>query len=220
MKTLVVAPHPDDETLGVGGTILKRSSNKKNKVYWMIMTEKDKNNYKFNEIQKRRLEISKVKKLLNFKKVLCLGYPPASLENQKRSLMISKIKLILDNLKPEEIFIPHYSDIHSDHRVTYEIISSCTKNFRASYIKRILCYQTISETNFNLKKKQQFFPNYYEDISKFIKKKLNILDIYKSEIQRFPFPRSKKVVLSLANLRGSEINKKAAEAFEVMKWIS
>ena len=83
-----------------------------------------------------------------------------------------------------------------------------------------MCYQTISETNFNLKKKQQFFPNYYEDISKFIKKKLNILDIYKSEIQRFPFPRSKKVVLSLANLRGSEINKKAAEAFEVMKWIS
>ena len=220
MKTLVVAPHPDDETLGVGGTILKRSSNKKNKVYWMIMTEKDKNNYKFNEIQKRRLEISKVKKLLNFKKVLSLGYPPASLENQKRSLMISKIKLILDKLKPEEIFIPHYSDIHSDHRVTFEIISSCTKNFRASYIKRILCYQTISETNFNLKKKQQFFPNYYEDISKFIKKKLNILDIYKSEIQRFPFPRSKKVVLSLANLRGSDINKKAAEAFEIMKWIS
>ena len=220
MKTLIVAPHPDDETLGAGGTILKRSLNKKNKVYWMIMTEKDKKNYKFNEIQKRRLEISKVKKLLNFKKVYSLGYPPASLETQKKNLMIKKIKLILDKLKPEEIFIPHYSDIHSDHRVTFEIIASCTKNFRARYIKRIMCYQTISETNFNLKKKQQFFPNYYEDISKFIKKKLDILDIYKSEIKKFPFPRSKKVILSLANLRGSEINKKAAEAFEVMKWIN
>ena len=110
------------------------------------MTEKDKNNYKFNEIQKRRLEISKVKKLLNFKKVLSLGYPPASLENQKRSLMISKIKLILDNLKPEEIFIPHYSDIQRS-QSDFEITASCTKNFRARYIKRILCYQTISETN-------------------------------------------------------------------------
>ena len=220
MKTLIVAPHADDETLGVGGTILKRSSNKKNKVYWMIMTEKDTNNYSYNKIQKRRLEILKVKKLLNFKKVFSLRYPPTSLESQKRSLMIKRVKLILDKLKPEEIFMPHYSDVHSDHKVTFDIISSCTKNFRARYIKRILCYQTISETNFNLKKKEHFFPNYYEDISKFIKKKLRVLGIYKSEIKKFPFPRSKKTVLSLAYLRGSEINKKAAEAFEIMKWIS
>ena len=126
----------------------------------------------------------------------------------------------MDKEKPEEVFLPHYSDIHSDHRVTFEILCSCTKNFRAGYIKRILCYQTVSETNFNLKRKDQFFPNYYEDISKYIKKKLKSIEIYKSEIKKFPFPRSKKVITSLAYLRGSEIGKKAAEAFEIIKWIN
>ena len=220
MKSLVVAPHPDDEAIGLGGTILKRTSSKKNKFIWLIMTDKDKANYSKKEILKRKSEIDKIRKFYKFKNVYNLGYPPASLEKQKKNLIIKRIKKILDKERPQEVFLPHYSDIHSDHRITFEILSSCTKNFRAGYIKKILCYQTISETNFNLKRKDQFFANYYEDISNYIKKKIESMEIYKSEIKKFPFPRSKKVIKSLAYLRGSEIGKKAAEAFEIIKWIN
>ena len=77
----------------------------------------------------------------------------------------------------------------------------------------------MSETNFILKKKDRFTPNYYEDITKQLSKKLKALKVYKSEIKKFPFPRSIKAVEALARLRGSEINTKAAEAFDLLKLI-
>ena len=91
------------------------------------------------------------------------------------------------------------------------------KNFRFKFIKTILAYEVLSETNFNIQKKVFFKPNYYEDISKYINKKVNAMKIYKSEIKKFPFPRSVTTIKSLARVRGSEIGSKAAEAFEILK---
>ena len=77
----------------------------------------------------------------------------------------------------------------------------------------------MSETNFNLIKKNAFFPNYYEDISKYMNKKIKALKIYKSEVKKFPFPRSIDAIKALAKVRGSEIGVNFAEAFEVLKII-
>ena len=110
--------------------------------------------------------------------------------------------------------------MHSDHKIISDIISTCTKNFRFSFIKSILAYEVLSETNFNLNKKNYFKPNYYEDISKFLDKKIKAMKIYKSEIKKFPFPRSQETIKSLAKVRGSEISTKAAEAFEILKKIN
>ena len=123
-------------------------------------------------------------------------------------------------MKPDEIFVPHLGDVHSDHKIISDIISTCTKNFRFSFIKSILAYEVLSETNFNLNKKNYFKPNYYEDISKFLDKKIKAMKIYKSEIKKFPFPRSQETIKSLAKVRGSEISTKAAEAFEILKKIN
>ena len=43
------------------------------------------------------------------------------------------------------------------------------------------------------------------------------MKIYKSEIKKFPFPRSVTTIKSLARVRGSEIGAKAAEVFEILK---
>ena len=97
------------------------------------------------------------------------------------------------------------------------MISTTTKNFRFPFIKKILAYEVLSETNFNLNRKKAFFPNYYEDISKFLTRKKNAMRIYKSEIKKFPFPRSIKSIDALAKYRGSQIGTKAAESFELLK---
>ena len=119
-----------------------------------------------------------------------------------------------------ELFVPHFSDVHSDHKIVSEVISSSTKNFRFPFIKKILAYEVLSETDYNLNRKQVFFPNYYEDITKFLTKKKNAMKIYKSEIKSFPFPRSIKTIDALARLRGSQIGKNAAESFEILREIN
>ena len=98
-----------------------------------------------------------------------------------------------------------------------DVISTCTKNFRFPFIKKILAYEVLSETDFNLNRKKFFFPNHYEDISNFLSKKKNAMKIYKSELKNFPFPRSIKSIDALAKYRGSQIGKKAAESFELLK---
>ena len=130
-----------------------------------------------------------------------------------------EITSIFNLYKPQEIFVPHISDVHSDHKVVSEVISTCTKNFRFPFIKRILAYETVSETEYNLDKSKQFHPNYFEDISNFLSKKIKALKIYKSEMGKFPFPRSKEAIDAQAKWRGTHIGSKAAEAFELLRQI-
>ena len=219
MKTLIISPHPDDEALGVGGTILKRGSKKSNSIFWLILTHMQEPEYKAYQINNRVKQINTIKKLFKFKKVFNLKHKPGSLDIIPRGKLVGEVSNVIRLVRPQEIFIPHAHDVHSDHQVLSKIISTCTKSFRFEFIRKIFSYETLSETNFILKKKEKFFPNYYEDISLQLNKKLKILKTYKSEIKRFPFPRSIKAVESLALLRGSEINSKAAEAFDLLNFI-
>ena len=171
------------------------------------------------QINKRDKQIKIIKKFFKFKKIFNLGYKPGSLDVVPKTKLVKEISNVIYSIKPQEIFIPHANDVHSDHQILSKIISTCTKSFRFDFIRKIFSYETLSETNFILKKKDRFTPNYYEDITKQLNKKLKALKVYKSEIKKFPFPRSLKAVEALARLRGSEINTKAAEAFDLLKLI-
>ena len=219
MKSLVISPHPDDEVLGAGGTLFKRKTFKKNSLYWIIVTRLNPS-ISIKKILKRNNEIKKISKLFGFKKVFQLSFNTTELDSSSKKKLIQDFSDIFNQTKPNELFVPHFSDVHSDHKIVSEVISSCTKNFRFPYIKKILAYEVLSETDYNLNRKQIFFPNYYEDITKFLTKKKNAMKVYKSEIKKFPFPRSVKTIDALARLRGSQIGKNAAESFEILREIN
>ena len=109
--------------------------------------------------------------------------------------------------------MPNPTDTHSDHKVVYEVITSCSKWFRHKSIKKLLIYETLSETNFNFNNKK-FSPNEFINITKYINRKIKAVNFYKSEIKKHPFPRNNNVIKSLAELRGSESGYKYAEAFQ------
>ena len=216
MKSLVISPHPDDEVLGAGGTLFKRKKQKKD-LYWIIVTKIKPNNSNKKKIAQRSIEIMKVAKFFGFKKTFQYNFYTTELNNNSKKKLINEFTETFKKIKPNEIFVPHFSDVHSDHQVISEVISTCTKNFRFPFIKKILAYEVLSETDFNLNRKKAFFPNYYEDITDFLSKKKNAMKIYKSELKNFPFPRSIKSIDALAKYRGSQIGKKAAESFELLK---
>lgn len=216
-KILVLSPHQDDETLGCCGTLLKHQSLKE-KIFCMNFTEMKANtNYTSAQIKTRRKEIEKIKKLYKFDQYINLGYPTRYLDSIPFNEILERTVKEVNKIKPSVIYIPHSGDIHTDHKIVNRIGSNFTKSFRFKYVKKILAYETISETNFNFSRNKIFNPNIFINISKFINKKITILKNYKSEINRHPHPRSEQAIKSLAILRGSQSGYEFAEAFELIK---
>ena len=216
MKTLVIAPHPDDETLGVGGTLLKRLK-QGHKIALLIITELKTNDHKKKE---KEDQINKIIKLYKFSKTYRLNIESTKVDEVPMKKLTELIFNIVHKFKPQEIFIPHNTDAHSEHQKIYDAVSSSVKIFRSPFVLRVLSYETISETGYGLNfKKKFFYPNVYINISNEIKKKLEILKIYKSELSKHPFPRNLDQVKSLAKIRGAESNNNYAEAFELLRFI-
>jgi len=219
-KVLIVAPHADDETLGCGGTILKLIS-LGYEVHWLLVTGMSiDTGFSLSQIEKRANEIEQVSKAYCFAGIHELKLPPARLETLPLGDIIGPISNIVDMIKPEQVFTVYRNDAHSDHEIVFDAVMSATKSFRYPFIKKVMAYETMSETDFGMKPEDGGFrPNIYIDISETINKKLEILNIFESEVRDFPFPRSCKALESLAYVRGAQCNAEAAEAFMLIKEI-
>jgi N-acetylglucosamine malate deacetylase 1 len=217
MNTLVIAPHPDDETLGCGGTLLRRKAEGV-ELGWLIVTGiSEAGGWSRERMQQRDAEISRVAELIGFSQVFKLALPSAQLDQVPMRELIVKIADVFKSFQPEEVFVPHSSDVHSDHRWVFDAATACTKWFRSPSVTRVLAYETISETDFGLDQDRTFRPNYFVDISEFLDLKLEIMAVYESELGVFPFPRSIQAIRGLAMVRGATSGFTAAEAFQLLR---
>ncbi len=217
MRILVVAAHPDDEVLGAGGTLLRYKS-EGNSIAWLIVTGITEDaGWSPKKVNDREKEIEKVSKFFTFDKVYDLKLPTTKLDTLPIGSIVQKISDVIKDFRPDEILVPNLGDIHTDHNIVHKAVVSCTKWFRYPFIKRILSYETISETDFGLDFSRQFIPNVFVDISSFLDDKIKIMGVYASELGVFPFPRSEVSIESLARYRGSSSGFKAAEAFQLLR---
>jgi N-acetylglucosaminylphosphatidylinositol deacetylase family protein len=217
---VVISAHPDDEILGVGGTLLKHKKNG-DKIYWLITTNIFENQgFSKQRISSRQKEIKKISEALSVEKVFMLNYPTMSLSTSTLIEMVPKISKIFIEIEPEIVYCLNRSDAHSDHRITFDAVMACTKSFRYPFIKQVLMYECISETEFAPQLPEKVFtPNYFVDISSFLEEKMNLMKIYESELGKHPFPRSLKNIEALATFRGASVGVEYAEAFQLIKYI-
>jgi len=209
-RVLVISVHPDDETFGCGGTILKHINNN-DEVHCLFATSGNVN-------QKQILK--KVVELYCFKSYVCLELIELQLADMSLNDIIPLISSVFKQIEPEILYIPNRSDIHSDHRAVYNAVSACTKSFRYPYIKKILMCEVISETDFSLALYENtFIPNYFVDITDTFSKKIEILQLYESELLPYPKTRNIDAIRALNRYRGSLINSEYAEAFMALKII-
>ena len=219
-KIIIISAHPDDETLGAGGTILKHKKNG-DEVHWLIVTDVfESEGFSTERVLSRKLEIENVSKLYSFNNVYNLGYPTMKLNDSILFELVNKISKIFQELEPETIYVMNRSDAHSDHRIVFDAVMSCTKSFRYPYIKKVLMYECLSETEFAPTLPEKVFqPNYFVDISDFFESKIEIMKIFESELEEHPFPRSIKNIEALAIFRGATVGVKFAESFQLIKFI-
>lgn len=218
-KILIIAPHPDDEILGCGGTII-RSIKEGHEVYVCIVTKGCLPLFDVESVNIVRKECIECHKKIGIKDTFFLDYPASMLEEIHRFELNASILNIIKKVQPDEIFIPHYGDMQKDHQIVAE---ACMVALRPKYSftpKCIYSYETLSETGWNIPNVQNdFVPNYFVDISNVLKDKIEAFKFYKSQLSMFPNPRSQESIEILAKYRGTMMNLKAAEAFEVIRKI-
>lgn len=215
-KVLVVAPHPDDETLGCGATLL-RLADQGTRLGWLIVTGMT-DDYSDTQRRERADTITQVGQAYGFEETFQLELPAARLDSLPLSTLVSAIGDCFTRFQPEWLLLPHGGDVHSDHRRVYEACAACSKWFRYPFIKRIMSYETLSETDAALPgAAESFQPNVFFDIENQLARKLEIMALYMSECGEFPFPRSAEAMTAQARLRGAQSGYAAAEAFMLLR---
>jgi len=219
MRVLVIAPHPDDEIIGVGGTMAKRAS-AGHEVYVCVVTKACEPLFREEIVDQARSECRKADALLGVKETSFLDFPAVMLETVPRYQLNDGIFQAIQRIKPDEVFIPHRGDMQLDHKM---IVDASMVALRPKYehsVKRIYSYETLSETGWDVPNvTNEFIPTVYEDISETIQKKMEAMSIFKSQLGLFPNPRSIEAMEALAKYRGAVVNLKAAEAFELVREI-
>ena len=133
--------------------------------------------------------------------------------------LVQRLSQIFREFQPDEVLLPDRYDIHTDHRATFDAAAACTKGFRYPSVRRVLTYETPSETDFSLDPAGGFRPNYFFDISDHLEAKLQLLQTYGSEIAPPPFPRSLENLRALATQQGAQVGCAAAEGLGILKWV-
>lgn len=221
MRVLVIAAHPDDELLGLGGTIAKHSSNG-DEVHVLMITEGSSTQYKDQPdmIEQKKREITNVKNILRISDVHFVDLPDMKLDTLAHIDVNNPITKAVHKLQPEVVFTHFYGDVNKDHRVIFESTMVAVRPATNSSIKKVICYNTPSSTEWNIQQGHTaFMPNMYVDITEFLDKKLEALHQYKSEMREYPHPRSPESVRIHANYWGNHIGVEAAEAFMIVREI-
>ncbi|PHU40927.1 N-acetylglucosaminyl deacetylase, LmbE family [Pseudobutyrivibrio sp. AR14] len=221
-KILVFAAHPDDELLGLGGTI-RRLVNEGVEARAVIMAEgitsraSTREEADKDELEKLKEDAKQASEIIGYSGIDFCGLP----DNRMDGLdLLSVIKLVfnyVEKYKPDTIFTHHHGDLNIDHRITCEAVLTACRPVGNYGVKRIYAFETPSSTEWNYNYTESFNPNVYFDISDTLEAKIKGMGCYKSESAKYPHPRSPESLSALAQHRGSNVGMKYAEAFMLLR---
>ena len=206
-RALIIGAHPDDEILGVGGSIFKLQE-LGYEFYVLIMTRAYIPDWTKEYILWAEDIQKEVDKQAGIIKRFNLDYPTVMLNNIPHGDMTKEIKKVIDEVEPDIIFT-HHCDLNLDH----EIVGHCTlAACRPPNKAKILAYEVPSSTELS---PHPFKPNFYISLGKnHLEKKIKVFKLYSKEIKE---SRSERKVRTLATKRGDDILSNYAEAFILLR---
>lgn len=213
---LVFAPHADDETLGLSGTLLKLISQGA-RIHIVVCTNASvaaPEIFSSENIDEVRSECTRASSFMGVESLRFLDFPAPALDCFPVFKVASEFSKIINNIRPDTVFLPFPYDLHLDHFAIHRAGLVAARPSSSS-VKNILLYETLSETEYGSKVNNIFRPQFYVDVSDFINKKISTFEFYKSQIQLPPGNRNSSSIKSLASYRGLECGVQFAECFMI-----
>lgn len=217
-NVLVIAAHPDDELLGVGGTV-RRLVDEGVCARAVILAEgltsrgdkrADTDQSELKELQKdaRAAAVE-----VGYTSIDFCGFPDNRMDGVDLLDIVKVVSKFVEKYQPDTIFTHHHGDLNIDHRLTCEAVLTACRPVKNYKIQRIYAFETPSSTEWNYTYSEPFMPNVYFDISDSFMAKIKGMACYKSESAAYPHPRSQKALETLGRYRGSNVGFELAEAF-------
>ena len=217
MRVLVIAAHPDDETIGAGGTIARHVA-RGDEVYWGIVTEGYKPFRSDEELAAARAQVDRVQQVLGIHKVLFCALPTVKLNTVPYRDLSSALQGMVDEVRPEVVYTTPPSDINQDHRLVYDSTLVATRPLPGCPVRYLLAYELPPSASFGLPAgAPPFAPNVYVDIWDHLEVKLSAMSCYRTQLREWPHPRSLEGLRLLAQARGAGVGFKAAECFALIR---
>ena len=218
-RALIIAAHPDDETLGCGGVISRFSDSTEFKVVFIS----EGTSCRYANPAAHEQEIEKNMQIRKNSALRALGTIPTSFYDlpcgrldQVPQIMINKIiEQEIQDFRPDAVFTHWANDANTDHRKVHDATIIATRPY-SSFVEIVLCYEVLSSTEWNFNK--SFCPNAFYELSETdVKSKCQNTQEYYTECKEWPYPRSDEGITTLAKMRGMQAGYKYAEAFQIMR---
>jgi len=216
---MAIVAHPDDEIIGLGGTLAKHVSQGDNVSVLILGDGKSsrKSNY---SIPSTEIKMAVNKETLNALKIIGvtsfknLNFPDNRFDSKDLLDIVKAVSESVSEQKPEIIYTHHFGDLNIDHYITSKAVITACRPIENNFVKEIYMFETLSSTEMaGFLSSTVFLPNTFVDIKKFIDKKIKSMSFYKSELRKYPHPRSLKSIKLNAQIWGTKNNIEYAEAF-------
>jgi len=206
-RILVCCAHPDDETLGCGGTILLHGR-AGDEVVWLIATQAWSPRWDEQTIAGKTAEVESVAAFYGFAEVVRLGLPASRLDELPFGEVLETVGRAVADVAPDEVYVVHGGDVHGDHQVLAEAVWRSLKPFRdGAGVRRVLAYETLSSTDHSPPSAKAFRPTVYRDITSVIDQKVEAMQLYKSELLDAPGGRNAESIRALGRVRGGRLGR-------------
>ena len=218
MSVLVIAPHPDDEVLGVGGTVARFASEGR-EVSVAIVTKGESERFGSEQVRQVRQEATSAHEVLGVKRSLFLDFPAARLDSVAHGDLNDALREAVTSTHARVVFLPFRGDLHLDHRLVFDSAMVALRPTPSSHVQEIYAYETLSETNWNAGRgvTSAFAPDCFIRLGPHLERKLTAMRTYLSQLRDFPDERSIEALTALARHRGAMVGTDAAEAFMTIR---
>jgi len=221
-RVLIIAAHPDDEVLGMGGTIAKLVK-EGNVVDVLIVTDGSSSQYRDSDhlaeiIEDKKKETRNCADVLGIRDIYYGELPDMKLDTTPHIRINRVIEDVIDKVQPDSVFTHFWGDVNCDHQNVYKSTLVAVRPVLGQVVRELYCYRVPSSTEWTPNKADtMFMSNYFVDIQEFTEQKYNAFACYSTELRDYPHPRSVQYLRENDKVVGLRVGMFAAEEFVLLR---